>query len=437
MFSKIDGIKVSGVAAAVSEKWDSVQEVSTDRDEGNIKRFIKKTGVEGHYSASQRQTTSDFCYAAAQALLKHKQIPPEEVGVLVFVTQTSDYRIPATACVLAHRLGLAKSCIAFDVNLGCSGYVYGLDIAASVMRTCEARYGLMLAGDICAREFSAKHQHRAAHSSTLLFGDAGSATLLEKSGEDSLQVAMGHGWRWLSGDHRRRIWDGAIPIAPPGRGNDAQMDEIAVFNFATSEAPAQLNEYMARLQKTEKDYDCLVLHQANLMIMKQIAKKTGFPLEKMPISMRRFANTSSASIPVTLVDLYGENQERRKFVRCAVALALVCPGEAWSYAWIHEIYFRWCIQTSILGTVLTWKIWKETKEEQAMTEQEKISLIEETLELDEGTLTADTVLADVDEYDSMAKLSLIVMMDDEFGAKLTGDMIKSFVTVADILKVMQ
>ena len=72
-----------------------------------------------------------------------------------------------------------------------------------------------------------------------------------------------------------------------------------------------------------------------------------------------------------------------------------------------------------------------------MTEQEKISLIEETLELDEGTLTADTVLADVDEYDSMAKLSLIVMMDDEFGVKLTGDMIKSFVTVADILKVMQ
>ena len=77
------------------------------------------------------------------------------------------------------------------------------------------------------------------------------------------------------------------------------------------------------------------------------------------------------------------------------------------------------------------------REEQAMTEQEKISLIEETLELDEGTLTADTVLADVDEYDSMAKLSLIVMMDDEFGVKLTGDMIKSFVTVADILKVMQ
>lgn len=325
MFSKIDGVKVSGVAAAVSGKWESVQEISTDRDEANIKRFIKKTGVEGHYSASQRQTTSDFCYAAAQALLKHKQISPDEVGVLVFVSQSSDYRIPATACVLAHRLGLAKNCIAFDVNLGCSGYVYGLNIAASVMRTCETRYGLMLAGDICAREFSAKKQYRAAHSSTLLFGDAGSATLLEKSGDDALQVAMatdGDGYQAIIAPYMG--WRN--PDCPPGRGNDAQMDDIAVFNFATSEAPAQLNEYMARLQKTEKDYDCLVLHQANLMIMKQIAKKTGFPLEKMPISMRRFANTSSASIPVTLVDLYGENQEKKEI--CAL-----CCGFGVGLSW--------------------------------------------------------------------------------------------------------
>lgn len=309
MLSKFENIQIAGIAASVSGNWDSLKELSEEKPE-IIEKFIRKTGVEGRYSASQRQTTSDFCYAAAKELLKKQNIDKGAVGVLVFISQTPDYRIPATACVLQYRLGLSENLIAFDVNLGCSGYVNGLNIVASIMNTSEAEYGLLLAGDTSAREFSEKTKTKMSHSASMLFGDSGTATLLKKTKTDSLEVALN-----TAGDGYKAIfapfgyWRN--PDAPEGVGNNSSMDDIAVFNFATDKVPVQINDYMSKAGTTSADYDCLVLHQANLMIMKRIAKKTNFPPEKMLLSMNKFGNTSSASIPVTLVNEYGDISESR------------------------------------------------------------------------------------------------------------------------------
>ena len=307
MFSEISNMKIVGMSAAVSKKWDSISEFS-DEDETTVKRFIKKTGVSGRYSASPRQTTSDFCYAAAEDLIKKKEINKDEIGILVFVSQTSDYRLPATACVLQHRLNLSNECICFDVNLGCSGFVYGLNILSCILSQSQARYGLLLAGDTSAREFSTLKKQKAGHSGTWLFGDSGVATLVKKEEGSTLRFLSN-----TNGDGFKAIitpygsWRN--PDAPDGRTHNALMDDIAVFNFATEEAPKQLNDYMAMTDTTPEDYDCLVLHQANLMIMKRVAKKTAFPEEKMLVSMDRFGNTSSASIPISLVDKYGESED--------------------------------------------------------------------------------------------------------------------------------
>lgn len=322
MQTTITGIKVRGTCAAVSTKWDSVREIAED-DEAVVKRFIKKTGVTGRYSASPMQTTSDFCYAAAQELLRKKQIIREEIGVLVFVTQTSDYRIPATACVLQDRLGLPKNCMAFDVNLGCSGFVYGLNITASLLSHSGTRYGLLLAGDTSAREFIAAKQEKEGHSGKLLFGDSGTATLLEKTEDGELRFLSntdGSGFKAIITPYG--AWRN--PESPNGKIHYATMDDIAVFNFATEEAPRQLNNYMEMTDTSPDDYDCLVLHQANLMIMKRVAKKTAFPEEKMLISMDRFGNTSSASIPISLVDKYGaeENSNNIKALCCGFGVGL-------------------------------------------------------------------------------------------------------------------
>lgn len=322
MQTEINNVKVIGISAAVSNKWEAISTLS-DEDEAIVKKFIKKTGVSGRYSAAAKQTAADFCFVAAEKLISEKRINKNEIGVLVFVTQTGDYRIPATACVLQHRLNLSNDCICFDVNLGCSGFVYGLNIIASLINSTETKYGLLLAGDTSAREFSIRKKQKEGHSGTWLFGDSGTATLLEK-------VNRGH-LKFLSNTDGSRFkaiispyggWRN--PDSSDGRTHYSIMDDIAVFNFATEEASHQINRYMKITSTESRDYDCLVLHQANMMIMKRIAKKTNFPEEKMLVSLDKFGNTSSASIPISLVDKYGaeENDKTIKALCCGFGVGL-------------------------------------------------------------------------------------------------------------------
>ena len=324
MESVLNDLKVVGMAAAVSNTWDGVREISTE-DEAIINRFIKTTGVEGRYSASPRQCTSDFCYAAAEELLTKKGIAREEIGVLVFVTQTADYPIPTTGCVLQHRLGLSKDCIVFDVKLGCSGFTYGMTILGSMMMTSKTRYGLLLAGDTSAREKSQIERRKIGHSAELLFGDSGTATLLEKAPAErilSIAATDGSGYKAIIDPYEGF----RNPDKPAAEKSGTRMDEIAVFNFATSEASDQINAFMKATSTTPEDYDCLVLHQANLMILKRIGKKTGFPTEKVLVSLNKFGNTSSSSIPISLVDAYGDMKEDR-------TIRALCCGYGVGLSW--------------------------------------------------------------------------------------------------------
>ena len=179
---------------------------------------------------------------------------------MIYVTQTSDYRIPATACVLQHRLSLSEDLIAFDINLGCSGFVYGLYVISSILQTSSMKYALLLAGDTSAREFSTKEKTKNSHSGSLLFGDAGTATLLAKEDSEDLIFSLN-----TDGNQYKAIfapfgfWRNPDP--PANMGNSSLMDEIGVFNFATGKVPDQINEYMNRTETTPENYDCLVLHQ--------------------------------------------------------------------------------------------------------------------------------------------------------------------------------
>lgn len=307
MFSSSNSVKVAGIAAAVAGKWDSLKDISNENVDF-IADFTKKTGVEGRFSASPRQTTSDFCFAAAKELIEYNSIEKDKIGVLVFVSQTADYALPATACVLQHRLGLGENLIAFDVNLGCSGYVYGLNIVSSLMQTTGVKYGILLAGDTSARELRVNQCSKTSHAAALLFGDSGTATLLERAEDMSLEYALntdGNGYNAIIAPYG--LWRN--PDKPEDLKNGTNMDDIGVFNFSTNKVPEQIKMYMERTNTSPKDYDCLVLHQANLMIMKRITKKSGFSPEKMLVSLNKFGNTSSASIPITLVNTYGERGE--------------------------------------------------------------------------------------------------------------------------------
>lgn len=305
IYSRFDNIRVGSISSAVSENIQSVDDYKSLVDDKTIEQFKKKTGITEIHKSNRDQTASDFAYSAAKCLEEAGKYRPEEIGVLLFITQNPDYRTPSTACVLQKRLGLEKSCIAFDINLGCSGFVYGVDVAASLLQASNAKKALVLIGDTLARGRREPRTSGKLYSNTaLLFGDASAAVLVEKyegehicaalmtdgTGHKALSVPYG-GWKHPDG-----------PEAYPG-------DDIAVFNFTISEVPDMLKSFLAETQTEISDYDALVLHQANMMIMKQIARKVKMPMDKVPVSLDRFGNTSGASVPLTIVDKYGESNE--------------------------------------------------------------------------------------------------------------------------------
>ncbi len=305
----INGVRIGGISAAVPTEWIALEQQYANDDEldfRTVKKFIKSTGVEGRYMAGPRQTASDLCFVAADELLKNKNIDRSKIGVVVFVTQTEDYRVPASATVLQYRLGLGNSCIAFDVNLGCSGYTCGLNIACSLLMQSDAEYALLLCGDTSAREKNPYETVFSSNSDKMLFGDSGTATVLIKDIEAQsmaiLSATDGSGFKAIISPYE---W-----YRNPIRGeNNGVMDGVTVFNFSTTEVPNMINELMKEMGTNPSDYDCLVLHQANKLILDRIAKATGFDDEKNIKSIHRLANTSSGSIPNTIVYRFGEERE--------------------------------------------------------------------------------------------------------------------------------
>ena len=310
--STFDNIKISGIACAVPKQKDILLEKYVPIfGEAVVQQFSKMTGVVSRHVTSKEQTASDLAYTAAKNLISHKNIEISSVDILIFVTQTPDYKFPSTACVLHQRLGLNKDCLAFDINLGCSGYVYGLQTISALMHSSNIKRGLLLVGDTINKCIAPQDK-----TSCMLFGDAGSATLLEKtSGKlPAIRTAMrtdGNGYKAIivpAGAYRnmdapaeRTLW---------GDGNnrseyDLYMNGTDVFNFTISEVPLIINEFMADVGTTVNDYDALVLHQANEYILKQVMKRTKFPKEKTPISIDRYGNTNGTSIPITIADSFG------------------------------------------------------------------------------------------------------------------------------------
>ena len=325
---KLNGIGIKGISCAVPlNKVDNTEYYDVFGQEA-VDNVIKMTGVKSSYRTKEEQTASDLCFVAARNLLEQKKVEPDEIGALVFISQTPDYRLPATACVLHKRLGLSKNCMAFDVNLGCSGWVYGLNIVGSLMQTSNVEKALLLFGDTSIK--TASPQDRA---SVMLFGEGGSATLLVKDESKSIKGELktdGEGFKAIimpSGAYRNRNGNTERTEQPDGTVRsdfDGYMNGTDVFSFTITQVPRIIKGFIEKNAESGiDDYDALVLHQANLYIMQQISKKTKVPMEKIPVSIDRFGNTSGTSIPITLCDAYGETQGKDlKLLMCGFGIGL-------------------------------------------------------------------------------------------------------------------
>lgn len=306
-FFSISQVKISGIAAAVPKQvesnWDYNQLSISEK-----KLLVKTTGVETRRVAPKGLTTSDLCFEAAEQLLKELEWNKADIDVLVFLSQSRDYYLPATAIILQDRLGLSTNCMAFDIGLGCSGYPYGISVVSSLLKNMGLKKALLMMGDIssatCAKEDKSTYP---------LFGDAGSVTALEfdeKAKPMQFQLnSKGSGYKSIiikDGGIRNLINKESFIKEEIADGIkrcnlNLALNGLDVFNFSITDVPKSLKVFLEKTKSASDDYDYFIMHQANKLMNETIRKKLNFEIEKVPYSIKDFGNTSSASIPLTLV----------------------------------------------------------------------------------------------------------------------------------------
>lgn len=309
-FGIIRDIQIKGIACALPKNCINSHSYDERFGAENVEKFIAMTGVRTRYVADDEQCASDLCVFAAEKLLDQLKWERSSIDAIILVTQSPDYRIPATACVLQERLGLSEECPAFDINLGCSGYVYGVWLTGTLISSGNFNRVLLLVGDISNYFVSPEDR-----SVAMIFGDGGSATALERKDGKNISYCLrtrGKGFKNLiipAGCCRNRHQHNKEPYLNEDgvvrSDQDLYMNGTELFNFTISEVPKSILEFMNHFNLHDQDINFYYLHQANLFMLKHIAKKIGVSMEKIPISIEKYGNTSAESIPVTIVDHLG------------------------------------------------------------------------------------------------------------------------------------
>lgn len=327
-----ENVRIAGIAAAAPSKVICNRDFYARLGKKQVEDFIKLTCIERHHKSPAKQTAGDLGFAAAKELLQKLGVERDEIGGVIDVTQSGDYLEPSTAFVFHKRLNLSESCIAFDVNLGCSGYVNGLNIAASLLQSMEAKYILLIAGDVRKRPEVSLRQHPDP-SNFLMPGDCATATLVERTSDRSEMAVHlysdGKDFRMLHKLGANRCLDVTDEILTTPEGVeysllDHYMDGMGVFTFSTMRVPESMQLFMEKNRCAVEDFDYYFFHQANGMIVKRIAKKLKIPMEKVPLSLVEYGNTSSGSVPMTIVYQLGEEKGVRplKCVLCGFGVGL-------------------------------------------------------------------------------------------------------------------
>jgi 3-oxoacyl-[acyl-carrier-protein] synthase III len=325
---KFNNIKITGIAGAVPKNIVKPTDFIDVFGEDEVVKFMEMTGVRETRRTLEHQTASDLGYTAAQALLKKKNLEPDKIGAVIFASHSPDYRRPATAFILQKRLGVPADAVVFDIGLACSSLIYGVQAVASMMNSSDINKALLILGDTAG-----KSVYPTDRSSTMLFGESGTAMLLEKTEENiplnALVRSDGSGYRYMiipAGGYRHMNANHEVTMCKDGNPrtlHNSFIQGTSVFTFTIFDVPRILKDFWSLTNTTVEDYDCFAFHQANLYILKQIAKKVKIPMEKMPLSLGKYGNTSGASPLISLCDAFGNvSNQKLNTIFCGFGIGL-------------------------------------------------------------------------------------------------------------------
>ena len=328
----IKGIRISGIASAVPDQPHLPAEFFDRFGKEEVRKIVENIGVEKRFIAPPGMCASDLCVAAADRLLTEGNWERDSIDAVIFLSQSPDYKLPFNAAPIQRRLKLSTECAGFDVNLGCSGYVYGLWLAGSLIAGGGMMRVLLLMGETSTK---ASNEDR---SVALLFGDAGTATIMEKTdNEEEFTFVLGTGGRGEknliipAGGCRKPSNETTRVRREAENGNRRSEEELymngaEIFAFTLAEVPNMVRQVLAISGKTLETIDYVVLHQANKFILEYLAKRMKIPGDKVPVSLGEYGNTSSASIPVTMTHCLRDQLSRKK-------MNLLLGGFGVGYSW--------------------------------------------------------------------------------------------------------
>jgi 3-oxoacyl-[acyl-carrier-protein] synthase III len=323
----VTGAAIVGVVSCLPKNQVSNSKFENQFGEAAVKDVVKMIGVQNRFWTDESTSTRDLCAQAGRQLLSQLDWSATSVDALIFVSQTPDYRLPASACALQSDLGLPSACIAFDINLGCSGYPYALWLGMSMVQTGAARRVLLAVGDTISKIVDPTDR-----STALLFGDAGTVTAIEAAQEQKATFVLG-----TDGSGACNL------IVPKGGFKDYSMsgdprllekasdclymDGGEIFNFTLRAVPALVSATIESSGMALGEHDGFLFHQANLFMLKHLAKKAKLPVEKTPINIDQYGNTSCASIPLLMTTCLQDRLQKE-----SMQLAMFGFGVGYSWA---------------------------------------------------------------------------------------------------------
>ncbi len=323
-FNEFSNVRISALAAAVPDHREQLINYAAQFSTEEIEKFCKSTGIQERYSSVGVGTTAaDLCVAAAEEIFQRTGIKRDSIDGLILLTQTPDYMTPPTSCIIQYPLGLDNCGLVYDSSIGCSGFPFGIQMAcADLMAGCEKI--LLLVGDSFV-------ECPGMQKDDLLFGDCGVAVVLEKVSETVAPIKVGirtigkgypslispYGMQRhpLSDFYRDRGLEDALAY-----NNKGTMHGTDVFTFSIKDAPKATKEFLAHFDCQMDDYDLISIHQANKMIVDNVAKRVQAPAEKVLWSLNRYGNTRGSSTAMNICD-YVQRENLHKGMKRILNLA--------------------------------------------------------------------------------------------------------------------
>jgi 3-oxoacyl-[acyl-carrier-protein] synthase-3 len=308
---------VLDISSYLPEKVLSNEDLAEIYPDWPAQKIFEKTGIRERRIAAPNETAGDMAYQAALNLFAQGKVVKEDVDFIILCTQAPDYILPTTACILQDRLGISKNVGALDINLGCSGFVYGLSLAKGIIETGAGKCVLLLTADTYS-----KYIHPMDKSVRTLFGDGAAATAIvgqetgiesigpfvfgtDGSGAKNLIVEAGMYRIPRSENTALETEDDSHNVRSP---ENLFMNGAEVMRFSLIEVPRAIDELLNKSHKSHGDIDMYILHQANKFMLEALRKKTKITSEKLPIMMENCGNTVSSTIPIALHALITEGQ---------------------------------------------------------------------------------------------------------------------------------